>query len=223
MSPVECCFIDDIWRTAMVTSRLEAFSDGVMAVAITLLVFNLKVPGLATANLAHQLGSRWPEFLAYVISFATIGIMWVNHHTLFDKVALVDRTLLFANLGLLLGIATLPFTTALAATWLLSSGGRETAVLVYCISLFAIASTFTLLWWYLSRHEWLLEEQYREVPKAALRRSLVGPVSYAVVTLVGLLVPIVALALCGIIAAYFVVPATKTQRTGAVDASQFPT
>jgi uncharacterized membrane protein len=201
----------------MASSRLEAFSDGVMAVAITLLVFNLKIPDLATTNLADDLGSHWPSYLAYLISFVTIGIMWVNHHTLFDKVAQVDRTLLFTNLALLLGVATLPFTTALAATWLLSSHGRETAVLVYCITLFAISSVFTLLWWYLLRHEHLLEQQHLKVPKTALRRSLAGPVSYAVVTLIALAAPLAAFALCGVVAIYFVLPSRTTRAAGADD------
>jgi uncharacterized membrane protein len=198
----------------VVTSRLEAFSDGVMAVAITLLVFNLRIPNAPDVSLAHDLASRWPSYLAYVISFATIGIMWVNHHTLFDKVARVDRTLLFANLALLLGIATLPFTTALAATWLLSIDGREIAVMVYCSSLFVIASVFTLLWWYLQRHEYLLELRYRKVPETALRRSIVGPVSYGLVTALAIVLPLVAFALCGAIALYFVLPARPSRAEG---------
>jgi uncharacterized membrane protein len=95
-------------------SRLEAFSDGVFAVAITLLVFNLKVPDIATGHLSRELGHQWPSYLAYVISFFSIGICWVNHHSILDRVAMADRELLFINLGLLLGIVSIPFTTSWA-------------------------------------------------------------------------------------------------------------
>ena len=86
---------------AMGTSRLEAFSDGVFAVAITLLVFNLSVPGPGRhePSLAAQLGAHWPAFAGYVVSFATIGIIWVNHHTMFKNFAAVDRVRIASRLG----------------------------------------------------------------------------------------------------------------------------
>ena len=90
-------------------SRLEAFSDGVFAGAITLLALNISVAGpTAHISLAHQLGSRWPAFLAYLISFLTIGIIWVNHHVLVRQITTVDRTLLFVNLVLLLFVVLRP-------------------------------------------------------------------------------------------------------------------
>ena len=90
-------------------SRLEAFSDGVFAVAITLLALNLAVPGPGHGALLQQLGSHWPAFVAYVISFFTIGIIWVNHHALVRNIAVVDRTLLFLNLLLLAFVVAIPF------------------------------------------------------------------------------------------------------------------
>ena len=101
----------------MKPSRLEAFSDGVFAVAITLLIFNLKVPEIATGHLSRALGHQWPSYLAYLISFLSIGICWVNHHSILDRVAMADRELLFINLAVLFGIVTIPFTTSLAALW----------------------------------------------------------------------------------------------------------
>ena len=83
-------------------SRLEAFSNGVIAVAITLLALDLTVAGPGHGQLAHQLAEHWPAFLAYVISFLTIGIIWVNHHALIRTIKTVTRTLLFLNLLLLL-------------------------------------------------------------------------------------------------------------------------
>ena len=99
-------------------SRLEAFSDGVFAVAITLLALNLAVAGPGTGSLLDQLGRHWPAFVAYVISFFTIGIIWVNHHALVRNIAVVDRTLLFVNLLLLLFVVAIPFVTATMADYL---------------------------------------------------------------------------------------------------------
>ncbi len=95
--------------------RLEAFSDGVFAVAITLLALNLAVAGTGHGPLLHQLGEHWPSFIAYLISFFTIGIIWVNHHALVRSIAVVDRTLLFLNLLLLLFVVVIPFATATLA------------------------------------------------------------------------------------------------------------
>ena len=99
-------------------SRLEAFSDGVFAVAITLLALNITVAGPGHGTLIHQLGSHWPAFVAYLISFFTIGIIWVNHHSLLKSVKSVDRTLLYLNLVLLLFVVLIPFSTATAAEYL---------------------------------------------------------------------------------------------------------
>jgi uncharacterized membrane protein len=100
-------------------SRLEAFSDGVFAVAITLLALNLIVarPG-HDDPLLHQLGTHWPVFVAYLISFFMIGIVWVNHHGLVRGIAVVDRTLLFLNLVLLLFVVMIPWATATVANYL---------------------------------------------------------------------------------------------------------
>src|SRR5919204_2193943 len=100
-------------------SRLEAFSDGVIAVAITLLALNLTVEGPAgEGSLAHQLYEKWPAFVGYLISFLTIGIIWVNHHVLIKSITRVDRTLLFLNLVLLLFVVMIPFGTATVTGYL---------------------------------------------------------------------------------------------------------
>jgi uncharacterized membrane protein len=108
----------------MDTNRAEAFSDGVFAVAITLLALDLSVAGPGHGSLAHQLREHWPSFAAYVISFFVIGITWVNHHALFKSFARADRTLLFLNLLLLLFIVAIPFATSTVATYL-STGGAD--------------------------------------------------------------------------------------------------
>src|SRR5579864_8926978 len=100
----------------MRTSRVEAFSDGVFAVAITLLVLDLRTPE-TTGSLIGALADEWPVFAAFAISFLVIGVVWVNHHTLFHQLDHVDRALLFLNLGLLMTVVLIPFTTSLFAQY----------------------------------------------------------------------------------------------------------
>ena len=108
----------------MSTSRLEAFSDGVIAVAITLLVLDIHVPTPplpAGTTLAHELGANWPVYAAYITSFLTIGIIWINHHVMIRRLREPDHMILFLNLLLLMSIAVLPFATSLMAAYLRES------------------------------------------------------------------------------------------------------
>jgi len=128
------------------TGRVEAFSDGVYAIAITLLVLELKVPHVATqAELARALVAQWPSYAALVTSFATIGIMWINHHTLFGLIRRVDHGLLIWNALLLLGTTVVPFPTALVAATL-GHPGASLAAAVYSGVYLVIALLFTGLW-----------------------------------------------------------------------------
>ena len=130
------------------TGRLESFSDGVFAVAITLLVLNLVVPELrvpTAAALAAALHEQWPSYLAFVTSFGTILIMWVNHHTIFSLVRRVDTLLMFANGFLLLVVTVVPFETAMVARYL-GTPAAPTACAVYAGG-FAVGNTaYNLLW-----------------------------------------------------------------------------
>src|SRR5882672_2129896 len=94
------------------TGRIEAFSDGVFAIAITLLVLDLKVPRALQdgRTLASSLGAMWPSYLAFVTSFATILIMWINHHRMFTLIGRADDRVMFYNGLLLLGVTVVPFT-----------------------------------------------------------------------------------------------------------------
>ena len=98
--------------------RTVALSDGVFAIAITLLIIEVRVPDSEAGELARDLANQWPTYAAYVVSFAIIGIIWVNHHDIFERIATVDRSLLFLNLGLLLTVAFLPFPTALLGDYI---------------------------------------------------------------------------------------------------------
>jgi uncharacterized membrane protein len=133
--------------------RAESFSDGVFAVAITVLIFNLLPVGQDVLSY-RVLGSAWPQYCAYAVSFLTIGIMWMNHHTLFGHVRRIDRSLLVLNLLLLMGIVAIPFPTALVAEHLTGphrSGGPAAAV-VYGIVMIVISLFYNAFWEYLVRH-----------------------------------------------------------------------
>ena len=189
----------------MKPSRLEAFSDGVFAVAITLLVFNLKVPAIASGNLGKALGHDWPSYFAYVISFLSIGICWVNHHSIFDRVAMADRELLFANLGLLLGIVSIPFSTSLAATWYNQGTNARWAITIYCGIWVYTSAMFILVIRHLMSHEHLCADIKGVTLKSLLRKGYLGIFIYFVATIVAAFLPIEAFIICFILAFYYVV------------------
>src|SRR5437764_130198 len=115
----------------MSTGRLEAFSDGVIAVAITLLVLNIDLPKLAPGeSLGHGLAHQWPVYVAYAVSFLTIGIIWINHHVMIGRLRETDRAILFLNLLPLMSIAVLPFATKLMAAYLTQSSGEHLAAAI---------------------------------------------------------------------------------------------
>ena len=156
----------------MLPARLEAFSDGVFAVAITLLALDLRVDGPGQGTLADQLGHQWPVFAAYVVSFFVIGIVWVNHHALFTSFARVDRSLLFLNLLLLLWIAAIPFATSTMATYLRTDGGdAHLAAALYSAVLEGMSLSFTSIF------VWSLRRGNRRVPlpSGAARATRCGP------------------------------------------------
>jgi uncharacterized membrane protein len=134
------------------TGRVEAFSDGVFAIAITLLVIDLHGPQTGD-HLWSGLVKDWPQFAAYLTSFFIIGIMWVNHHSMFRQIVRSDRSLLFLNLLLLLWTALLPFPTRLVADHL-RAGGSDAAVAeaLYSANLTLAAIAFSLIWMHAVRH-----------------------------------------------------------------------
>ena len=166
----------------MSSRRLEAFSDGVFAIAITLLVLDLVVPSrqdAAKEGLAHALGQEWPAYFAYLVSFLIIGIIWVNHHMVFDKVRLVDRPVLFANLALLLVVSLIPFPTRLLADYLTAGSDSHVAAAVYSATMLAMGLAYAVLWLVLTRDAKLLHAGVdRRAGRLALRRFGAGNVVY---------------------------------------------
>jgi uncharacterized membrane protein len=126
------------------TSRLETFSDGVFAIAATLLILNVHV---TSTHRGHALGRAWPSYAAYAVSFITIGIMWANHHGVFSQIDKVDRTFLMINIFFLMAVAFVPFPTILVAEHL-HDAGLEDAALAYGFTLTVTAVFYSLLWFY---------------------------------------------------------------------------
>ena len=190
----------------MNTSRLEAFSDGVFAVAITLLALDLTVagPGKGNGSLAHQLGHHWPSFAAYAVSFFIIGITWVNHHDLFTSFAAVDRMLLFLNLLLLMFIVAIPFATSTMATYL-TTGGTDShlAAALYAAVLEGMGVSFAAIF------AWSTREGNRKVPlsreqaRATGLRFGLGAIVYLFAIAIAFVNAPAALALIAAIAVYY--------------------
>jgi uncharacterized membrane protein len=191
------------------TNRLEAFSDGVLAVAITLLVLNIRVPDPAsTENLLHALLSQWPAYVAYVTSFITIGIIWINHHVMISRLRQADHPILALNLLLLLSIGVLPFSTDLAASYLKEGHGQHLAAAVYGASFLVMSIFFAIL----NRHILLSKVHYLDPPlsgdlrRAILRRSLAGLVPYVIATALAPVSAYLTVFICAAIAAYYALP-----------------
>jgi uncharacterized membrane protein len=174
----------------MSKGRLEAFSDGVLAVAITLLVLDLHAYPEGHGSLGHQLVADWPAFAAYGLSFFIIGVIWVNHHALVSLVAWADRRLMFLNLMLLLFVTTIPFTTSTLASFLRAGGSdARIAVLLYGMSMEGMAISFTLMLRHMVRRDLLVQPVDRATGSRAVRRFGLGTLLYPVIVLVGLVSP----------------------------------
>jgi uncharacterized membrane protein len=188
------------------TRRAESFSDGVFAVAITVLVFNLLPIAKAGITLKDLLDA-WPRYAGYVVSFLTIGIVWLNHHSMFARLRRVNRPLLAINLGLLITVVAIPFTTALAAANLApgsSASGARLATVVYGLVMIAMSIAFSGLWVYLSVHRTDLIATPLRSPLQGWMRFSAGLVGYIAATLIAAFVsPGASLAIYGVIAVYY--------------------
>jgi uncharacterized membrane protein len=190
------------------TGRVEAFSDGVFAVAITLLVLNIKVPGLLQddGGLWVALGKEWPMYTAYGTSFATIGIMWLNHHRIFEHIKRTDTMLILLNLLLLSIVVFIPVPTDLLAEYLVRPY-MHVAAIVYSSMFFVMACCFNLLWRYASHNNRLLAKNVNSEAVAAISRQyLGGPVLYLVIFVVAWINAPVSILLSFILALFFALP-----------------
>jgi uncharacterized membrane protein len=199
---------------------MESFSDGVIAVAITLLVLGIRVPspgGHRHQSLLYALGQEWPSYAAYVTSFITIGIIWINHHAMIDRLAQSDFGILIMNLLLLMTIGILPFATDLMATYLRASSGQTLAAAIYGGSLLLMSLSFAALnrAILLNKAHLIGEPLSVEQRQALLKRSIIGLVPYAGATALAIVSPYITLFICALVAAYYAHPAASGGRIAA--------
>ncbi|MGH9728780.1 MAG: TMEM175 family protein [Candidatus Acidiferrales bacterium] len=187
-------------------ARFEAFSDGVFAFAITLLILGIALPAFTTPpsdrELAHALLRLWPNLLAYVLSFAVIGIMWQNHHALFRLVERVDRWTVFLNLMLLGVTVFIPFATSTLGAY----PSMRSSTFLYGLTLTSSGSVYNLMLAHLVRSGAF----HPNVGKATIRQTVVayrvGVVTYAVAMLTSLVEPVLSFALYLLVAGYYLFP-----------------
>ena len=193
------------------TGRIEAFSDGVFAIAITLLIIEIGVPHLEDeppgTTLPQALVGLWPSYLGYVISFLQIGVIWANHHNRFRFIERSDHGLLFLNILFLMCVAFIPFPTALLAEYLeRTASERETAGVIYAGTLAVTAVFFTLLWLYAVANRLVDRNLDPSLVRAMTRRYLLGTVAYLLVFVLAYVNVAASLILIVILALLFVLP-----------------
>lgn len=187
----------------MPTTRLETFSDGVIAIAATLLILDVHASG---NPLGPALAHIWPSYVAYALSFTVIGIIWVNHHTVIGQLGRVDRRFLFINLFFLMVVAFIPFPTQLVAEHIRDGGAdARAAVLAYGITLSLMAVAYNVMWFYAIRGRRLLRTDADQAVVDGISRSFrPGIPIYAGATLLAFASPAVSLSLFGALAIFYV-------------------
>jgi uncharacterized membrane protein len=190
--------------TGLSTNRLVAFSDGVFAVAITLLVLNLQVPQITSVSeLVPRLGELWPKLLSYALSFVIVGIYWVAHHNTFHYIQRSDRNLLWLNILLLMCIVFLPFPTALLGQY----PEQRVSVIIYAGTLVITGLVLQSLWWYAtSRYRLVNREIDPHLVQRATRRNLTGPLIYLLAIGISLFSVPASLVLFLVVPVYYIFP-----------------
>jgi uncharacterized membrane protein len=198
------------------TARLETFADGVFAIAITLLVLGIGLPD-PNAPLFKALVAEWPALGAYVVSFLTIGIMWISHHQMFTVIGRSNMTFAFINVVFLMVVAFIPYTTEVLAQRIASGVDATGATLLYGAVAVAIAVMFNVIWAYASGGGGRLLRPGLDLraSEAGARGYRYGPPGYALITLIAFVSPVISLAGFAAFAIYWILP-----KGGAVDAPE---
>jgi uncharacterized membrane protein len=190
------------------TQRLEAFSDGVFAIAITLLVLEIGVPEVHDGeSLGRALLRLWPSYFGYAVSFVTIGIMWANHHTMFKDIDRHDHTLTVLNLLLLMCIAFIPFPTAVVAEYMRSDEHQLEATVLLGATFTVTAVFFGAVWFYASAGRRLIDEHVSDQRvRQRNRRYLPGTPMYAITIPLAFVSVWISLAIIGGLALFYLLP-----------------
>jgi uncharacterized membrane protein len=197
----------------MKTTRLEAFSDGIFAFAITLLVLAIELPDAGhRPHLAHDLLQLWPSYLAYALSVFVIGAIWINHHGMFQHIDRVDNSFLLLNLLQLMTITFIPFPTAVLASTIAQGSGMPVAAAFYGLTLTIVGILVNAMWWYAVRADLVKQEIGEAKTRLLTRRFAIGPIAYALATAVGLVLPWLALAVFAGLNLFYLWPRWKAKR-----------
>lgn len=184
--------------------RIEAFSDAVFAIAVTLLVVELPFEQVGEGELAQALRDHWPSFAAYAISFLTIGLAWMHHHAIFSQIVVVERPIAVLNLLTLMAVAFIPFPTALMGDYVRQGEDAELATVVFSATWLLAAAGMNSLWFYARRRPGVLTPDLPE--EGARRLSVIFAVAlplYAALTVVAAFSAETALALYGLTAVFY--------------------
>ena len=189
------------------TARLEAFSDGVFAIAITLLIIEIGVPHVGEGqSLADALRHLWPSYIGYALSFLTIGIMWMNHHHMFRDIERTDHSLIVLNVLLLMCISFIPFSTAVLVAYL-QDDELPRAMLAYAATLTVTAILFNAMWLYAAFVGKLIDPHVSETRlRSRTVRYLPGPILYALAIPLSFWNPWASFALIVALAVLFLLP-----------------
>ena len=175
------------------TGRTEAFSDGVFAIAITLLVLDIRVPADGFDNLWRAIIDQWPAYLGYVTSFLTIGGIWLAHHGIFRRLRYANNRVMQINLLLLMAVSFLPYPTRLVAEAITSDSAERAAVIFYGLNLLAISTLFSALWGTVASDPQLLKPGISEVEVRAVLIAATPNIGFYVgVTVLAIIAPKVA-------------------------------
>jgi uncharacterized membrane protein len=193
-------------RRGFSKGRLEAFSDGVFAIAITLLVLDIAVPASAEKHLLRSFIDEWPTYVAYVVSFSTIGAMWLGHNAITEYLDHADGTFVRLNLLFLLFVSFLPFPTRLFADFIERDSPERVAVTIYGISLLLTATLLLVLWRYARRAGLVRPDADDQEIQLLTQRLTPGLAAYLILIVAGLFVPIVAVIGYFAIAIFYIIP-----------------
>jgi uncharacterized membrane protein len=193
-------------RFSLRTARMEALSDGIFAIAATLLVLDLVIPAATQKDVGHRLAEQWPTYLAYVVSFATIGNAWLNHSVITEYLERADAILLRLNLALLFFVSVLPFPTHMLAEYLANAGAERIAVTVYGLNLLAISGSTSIVWHWALWQRLVSKDNSEEDVRALTSKLDPSLASYAVAIGTGLWRPSVAVVLYLVIALFMIIP-----------------